>query len=425
MTTSKPDPATEARSERHDPYRAFRYENYRYYVIGWFIATLGTQIQGVAIGWEMYQRTGEALSLGLVGLAQGLPVMLFSIPAGFVADRFSRRYVVMTSLVGMSITSLALAFLSITQGSISLMYLLLFLDATAITLGRPARTALVPRLVPLHVFPNAVTWNMSLMQTASMVGPALGGFILIYNLPATYIISAVSSLLFAAMLTRLDLFKSDHRPEPATFKTVLAGLSFVWEKRIIFTLMALDMFAVLLGGAVYLLPIFAEDILQVGPTGFGWLRAAPAIGSFCMALTLAHLPPMQRAGRTLLLAIGGFGVVTIIFGISTSFWLSLAMLFMTGALDNISMVVRHTLIQLSTPDRMRGRVSAVSSIFVSASNELGGFESGLVAQWFGPIISVVSGGIGTIIVVLTAAWASPQLRQIGALDETKADEEEE
>lgn len=206
-------------------------------------------------------------------------------------------------------------------------------------------------------------------------------------------------------------------------RTLLAGLQFVWEKRILVTLMSLDLFAVLLGGAVYLLPIFAEDILQVGATGFGYLRAAPSVGAFCMAIALVYLPPMKRAGYTLLLAVAGFGVATILFGFSENFYVSWAMLFLTGALDNISMVVRQTLTQLLTPDRMRGRVSAVSSIFIGASNELGGFESGLVAQWFGPVFSVVSGGVGTLLVVAGAAALAPQLLGIGALHEAKAETE--
>ncbi|OUC07982.1 MFS transporter, partial [Litorilinea aerophila] len=284
--------------------------------------------------------------------------------------------------------SLALAGRSVAQGSIAWMYFFLFLDAAAVMIGRPARTALVPQLVPAEVFPNAVTWNTSMMQIASVLGPALGGVIVAFNVPMAYVITAASSLLFLVMLARLD-FRFDTRPVGgASLQTLLAGIQFVWKTRIILTMISLDLFAVLLGGAVYLLPIYAEDILQVGATGFGWLRAAPAIGAFCMAMLMVYLPPMKHAGRALLLNVAGFGVATIIFGISKSFWLSFAMLFLTGAFDNVSMIVRQTLQQLLTPDHMRGRVSAVSSVFVGASNELGGLESGLVAHWFGPVVSV-------------------------------------
>ena len=225
------------------------------------------------------------------------------------------------------------------------------------------------------------------------------------------------------ILSRVRFRPQDELLEPGNLETLLGGIRFVWDKRILFTLMALDLFAVLLGGAVYLLPIYAKEILHVGATGFGYLHAAPAVGAFCMAVAMVYLPPMKRAGRTLLLAVAGFGAATIIFGFSQNFALSWAMLFLTGAFDNISMVVRQTLTQLLTPDRMRGRVSAVSGIFIGASNELGGFESGLVAQWFGPVISVVSGGIGTILVVAGTAALSPRLLRLGAMHEARAEEE--
>jgi MFS family permease len=413
-------------TEKHDSYLAFRYASYRLYIFGWVFALIGTRIQVVAIGWEMYQRTGDALALGIVGLVQAVPTMALALPAGYLADIFNRRSLVMLSLLGMTVTSLGLAVLSYLHGPTTWMYAMLFLDAAALTLGRPARTALLPQILPTRVFANAVTWNMSLQHIASVVGPALGGLVVAIYVPGAYVLSAVGSLLFLLMLFRLEVQPAPRRSEPASWRTVLAGLSFVRRARMILTMISLDLFAVLLGGAVYLLPIFAEDILHVGATGFGWLQAAPAAGAFCMALLLAYLPPIKHAGRTLLFAVAGFGVATIIFGLSTSFWLSLAMLFLTGAFDNISMVIRHTLTQLLTPDQMRGRVSAVSSIFVGASNELGGLESGLMAHLFNPVVSVVSGGIGTILVVVGAALFSPKLRAFGALHEVTAlDVEEE
>jgi MFS family permease len=405
---------------RHDPYAALRVAAYRAYVFGWIIAMVGTRIQSVAIGWEMYQRTGEALALGLVGLAQALPTMLLAIPAGYLADRFNRARLMMFSVAMMTLTSLALAWLSYVEGSVALMYLFLFLDACAVILGRPARSALMPQLVPTAVFPNAVMWNTSLMQLTAVVGPAIGGAVVALYVPLGYVLAAVSSLIYLFMLARLN-FAQDSKPAgAASLVTLIAGIHFVWNRRIILTMITLDMFAVLLGGAVYLLPIFAEDILQVGATGFGWLRAAPAVGALVMALVLVYLPPMRRAGRTLLWTVAGFGVATVIFGVSRSFWLSFAMLFLTGAFDNVSMVIRQTLITLLTPDEMRGRVAAVSSIFVGASNELGGLESGVVAQLFGPVFSAVSGGIGTLVVVAVTAWASPDLRRWGALTDSSA-----
>jgi len=402
----------------HDAYAAFRIADYRRYLFGWFTALIGTQIQGVAIGWEMYQRTGEALALGLVGLAQAAPTMVLALPAGYLADRFSRRKVVILSLTGMTATSICLAVLSYSKGSIEWMYALLVLDATFATIGRPARSAFLPQLVSRDVYPNAVAWSTSMMQLGWVVGPALGGFIIVWSVPSAYVAAAGGSVAYAVLLMTMSFRATGSAKAEAPMAALFGGLTFLKQNRLVLTLMSLDMFAVLLGGAVYLLPIFAEEILNVGPEGFGWLRAAPAMGAFCMAFLIAHMPPMQRAGRNLLLAVGMFGVVTVVFGVSDSFWLSFAMLFLTGLFDNVSMVIRHTLIQLSTPDAMRGRVSAVSGVFVSASNELGGLESGVVAHYYGPVFSVVSGGIGTIVVVLLTGVMSPRLRRQKALTMT-------
>ncbi|MXX27636.1 MAG: MFS transporter, partial [Caldilineaceae bacterium SB0668_bin_21] len=265
-------------SRSHDPYAAFRIHDYRLYVIGWVVARMGTYIQSIAIAWEIYQRTGEALSLGLVGLAQALPLMVLALPAGLLADRYERRRLSIFSLLGMTVTSLALAAFSIREGPVLWMYALLFLDACMMTVGRPARTALLPQLVPAEVFPNAVTWNMSLMHIASVVGPALGGIVVAVSVQSAYFVAAAGSMWLAFVLTRIQFRPVDEKPEPANWQTLLGGIRFVWDKRILFTIMALDLFAVLLGGAVYLLPIFAEDILNVGATGFGYLRAAPAVG---------------------------------------------------------------------------------------------------------------------------------------------------
>ena len=397
---------------------------YRLYVAGWFAALIGNQIQSTAIGWEMYQRTGEALALGFVGLAIALPTMVLALPGGYLADAFNRKTVVVLSLTGTTLTSVALAILSWKQGSISWMYAILVLDASVTVLGSPARRSLLPQLVPRAVFPNAVTWSTSMMQLAWMVGPAIGGVIVAFNVPFAYVASAGCTGWFVMMLLRMEIRPIERDPaarKPSAVENLFGGLRFIGQNRLLLWLMSLDMFAVLLGGAVYLLPIFAEDILHVGAKGFGLLRSAPAIGALCMALTLAHLPPMKHAGRNLLFAVGGFGAVTIVFGLSEYYWLSFAMLFFTGMFDNVSMVIRHTLVQLTTPDAMRGRVSAVNGVFVSASNELGGMESGVVAHWFGPVASVVSGGIGTMVVVISVALASPRLRRVGTMHDVEAE----
>ncbi len=408
---------------RHDPYAAFRIRNYRFYMLGWFVAMVGTRIQSVAIGWDMYQRTNDALSLGLVGLAQALPTMILALPSGYLADRVNRPKLLMLSLLGMTGTSTMLAVLSYTHGNILLMYILLFLDASAVMLGRPARVALLPQLVTPNVFPNAVTWNTSLMQISSVLGPAIAGFVIAVSVPLAYVLTAVSSLVFIVVLTRIHVETGPKRSSETSLKSLLAGIQFVRNTPMILAMISLDLFAVLLGGAVYLLPVFAKDILRVGATGFGWLRAAPAVGAFFMAILMVYLPPIRKAGRALFISVAGFGVATIIFGISKSFTLSLVMLFFTGAFDNISMVIRQTLEQLLTPDHMRGRVSAVTSVFIGASNELGGLESGLVAHWFGSIFSVVSGGIGTLVVVAIGALMSPEARKFGSLHEARPKEE--
>lgn len=405
---------------KHDPYAAFRIPSYRLYVIGWFVAMLGTRIQSVAIGWDMYERTGEALSLGLVGLAQALPTMLLALPAGYLADRFDRPRLVMISLVAMTCTSLGLAVLSYMGGSNFWMYVLLALDASAVIIGRPARVALLPQLVPKEVFPNAVTWNTSMMQISGVMGPMLGGFVIVASVPLAYVLAAVSSLWFALNLWRFNFQPDDKVSDTRiSLQTLIGGIQFVRDSKLLLTMISLDLFAVLLGGAVYLLPIYAKDILQVGEIGFSWLRAAPAIGAFVMAILMVYMPPMKKAGWGLLWAVAGFGVATIVFGFSTNFWLSLAMLFLTGMFDNVSMVVRQTMQQLLTPNEMRGRVSAVTSVFVGASNELGGLESGVVAQYFGPVFSVVSGGIGTLIVVAATAALSPSLRALGRMEDAQ------
>ncbi|MDP6041396.1 MAG: MFS transporter [Candidatus Latescibacteria bacterium] len=405
---------------KHDPYEAFRVKAFRLYALGWFASLVGTQIQGAAIGWEMYARTGQALALGLVGLAIALPTMILALPAGYLADRYNRRTVMMLSMAGTTLTSLGLAVLSWKKGPIGVMYALLVVDAAVTVLGSPARRSIIPQLVPREIFPNAVVWTMSMMQTAWMVGPALGGLIAAYYVPAAYLVSAGCTGWFLLVLSQLHVppvEREEGAEQVSAFRNLMGGLVFLKENRLLLSVMALDMFAVLLGGAVYLLPIYATDILNVGSEGYGILRAAPAVGALVMALTIAHLPPMKRAGRNLLLTVAGFGVATIVFGLSENFWLSFVMLVLTGAFDNVSMVIRHTLVQLITPDSMRGRVSAVNGVFVSASNELGGAESGGVAALYGPVFSVVSGGIGTLVVVGVTAVISPKLRKVGTLDE--------
>ncbi len=418
-------------SEKHDPYSALRIALFRNYLVTSSLVSMGTAAQGLAIGWEVYDRTGEAISLGLVGLVQAIPMLLFTLPAGYLADVYDRRKLMMLSLAGATLTSLGLAAFSYYELSVHWMYALLFLDATMLRMGAPARTAIMPLLVPEEEFENAVKWRTSLQQITGIGGPAIGGFIIAYNIQAAYVLSAVSSLAFILFLLRMELPAATRSARGRMVEQVAEGLRFVWNKKILLGASSLDLFAVLLGGAVYLLPIFAREIVDLAPVGLepeealGWLRAAPAAGACVMALLMAHLPPMQRAGRTLLLCVAGFGAATIVFGLSQNFWLSMLMLAFTGAFDNVSMVVRHVVSQMSTPNHMRGRVSAVNSIFIGSSNEIGGFESGLVAQLYNPVVSVVSGGIGTLFVVLAWSGLFPSLRNLGSLAELSTQRKKE
>lgn len=405
---------------RHDPYAAFRHAGYRRYAIGWLSVVVGTQIQSVALQWEIYVRTGNALALGVVGLVQIIPALIFLLPGGHVADAYDRRRVIIFGMLGTTLTSVALAVASIQAAAIGVIYGLLFLDASFIAMARPARAAMLPLVVPEAVFGNAVTWNSSLMQLAMMVGPGVGGVVVGIYAPAAYLISAAGSMTFVVMLMGVTVQPQDRVREPVTMASLLEGFRFMWHSRLVLAAISLDMLAVLLGGAVYLLPIFAKDILQVGEWGFGALRAAPAVGAVLTAVVLAHAPPMKHAGRNMLLAVAGFGAATIVFGLSQWFWLSLLMLVLTGVFDNVSVVVRHTLVQLATPDQTRGRVSAVNGVFIGLSNELGGFESGVVARAFGPVVSAVSGGVGTILIVIITAIKAPGLRRLKRLSDIYA-----
>ncbi len=407
-----------------DPYQAFRFRDFRLLFIGTLISTIGEQMISVAIGWELYDRTGSALVLGWVGLVQVIPVMLLSLPAGHIADRFNRKYIVIVAQVMLAMASLGLLALSFTRGSLLLIFGCLFLMGCAVAFNVPASTTLLPQVVPEHAFGNAATWESSAWQLASVLGPAMGGLIIALSSSATmvYGLNAGAALIFAVLVMLMRLEWRTQRVErvsETTFRSLLEGIRFLWSSQVLLAAITLDLFAVLLGGATTLLPIYAKDILHVGPTGLGWLRAAPSIGAVGVSLALAHLPSFKKAGRTLLLTVAGFGVATYVFGVSRSFWLSLVMLCILGGLDNISVVIRHTLLLIRVPDAMRGRIAAVNNIFIGASNQLGGFESGLVAQLFGPVLSVAGGGIGTILVVVVVALLWPEMRRLGALSGTK------
>ena len=398
-------------------YAVFRLPNYRRYLAGNMLGIIGHQMLTMAVGWEIYLRTGSALKLGNIGLVQYLPILLFTLPAGQVADRFNRKHIMFFTLSLTTIAALVMWWVSVTNGSLSLIYLCLFLNGLARAFQAPARAALITQIVPRESFANAVAWGSNSFEIATITGPAIGGLLIgFYGKPTlVYLVTAAAMVTYIVLLAGIRVQRPQDHREPIHWQGLLAGFKFVWRTKVIVASITLDLFAVLLGGAVTLLPIFAKDILQVGPRGLGWLRAAPSMGAVIMAFTLTHRAPIQKAGRTLMLGVIGFGLATIVFGLSRQFWLSMLMLMLLGACDSISVIIRHTLVQLLTPDEMRGRVSAVNSLFIGTSNELGGYESGLVAEYFGTTASVVSGGIGTLFVVLLVGLLWPQLRKYGAL----------
>jgi MFS family permease len=333
-----------------------------------------------------------------------------------------RMRIVLAAQAVFATMSLSLAVVSYLKGPIIVMFAILLVRGIAQAYNNPARSALLPRLVPAEVFENAVTWASSGFQIAAVVGPALGGLVIALTKGATvaYFADATLTSIYVIMLlgirgefTAQSATGTAMKPrEKMTMESLIAGMKFVRDTKVILAALTLDLFAVLFGGATALLPIFAKDILQVGPTGLGWLRAAPSVGALIVMLTIAHRPPMQRTGWNLILSVASFGIVTIVFGLSKSFPLSIAMLFILGGVDGISMIIRSTLVQLRTPDEMRGRVSAVNSVFIDMSNEMGAFESGALAAAVGPVAAVVGGGIGTIVVVASVAAKWPELRNL-------------
>ncbi|MEA3212617.1 MAG: hypothetical protein QOE70_5674 [Chthoniobacter sp.] len=443
MAADSPNPVA------HDPYAAFRVPAYRNYWIGGFVSVIGRQMLSLAVIYELYRRTNSKTALGLAGLMGALPIIFLSLPAGQLADRLNRKWIIQITQMLLVCTSVCLALLAregvavpaydplvwadrvltwiavrfgdnaheIAFGpEIPLIYLLLLLNGTARAFGWAARTPFMANVVPREALPNAVMWSSSNFEIGSVTGPALGGMLMAgFGLPLVYALDAVCSLVFIAFLWPVHYVQPPVTRHEMPLQQLFSGIRFVWQTKVILATITLDLFAVLLGGATVLLPIFAAEILHVGTVGFGWLRAAPSFGAIAMSLTLMHRRPMERAGNMMLCAVAGFGLATIVFGLSRSFWLSMAALAVTGACDNVSVVVRHTLVQLLTPDSMRGRVSAVNNVFIGSSNELGAFESGTTAAAFGPVLSVVGGGIGTILAVLGVAKLWPEVRRIGRL----------
>jgi MFS family permease len=401
-------------------YKTLIFRDFRLLLCGVFLSGFGQQMLTVALGWELYIRTGSALVLGGIGLAEMIPLVVFFLPAGYAADNISRKYILIATEALSALAALILALLSFEHGTLLMIYGCLVALGAAQSFYFPAGSAIVSQVIPEEAFENAMTWRSSVSQLSAVLGPAAGGFLigLFGGSSFVYVISGILFLVYVLLLLFMRV-----GPQKATTGTgrklsaLIEGVRFLGRTQVMLAAITLDLFAVLLGGAVTLLPIFAKDILHVGPFGLGWLQAASSLGAVSMAFVLAHRPAFKRAGPTLLLAVAGFGVATIIFGLSHWFWLSFLMLFVLGALDNISVIIRSTLTLVRTPDEMRGRVGAVNSLFIGTSNQLGGFESGVTAQLLGPVGSVVLGGIGTILVVALVASLWPEMRRLRTLRE--------
>jgi MFS family permease len=412
-------------ASRADPYAVLRIANYRYFVLGRSFFTLAMQMQTVAVSWEIYQRLSAktadaALALGLIGLVQVLPMMVLALPGGQAADRFDRRTIVRTTQLLFASCALAMLILSRSHAPVGYYYIVLAVAACGRAFTAPAIASLFPTLLPREILPNAAMWNSSIFQFSAMLGPALGGIIVAREGAATsYVVNIICASLAFLTFSLTTPVTAKSEKAPITWDSLLSGVRFVFGTRLLLGLFCLDLFAVLLGGATALLPIFANDLLKAGPQGYGLLRAAPSFGAVAMALVTAHLPPWRKAGSVMLFGVAGFGLATLLFGISKLLWLSMVALALTGMFDNISVVVRQTVMQMITPDAMRGRVSAITFLFISCSNELGELESGLTARWFGAVGSVLFGGIGTLLVVLGSAVIFPEIGKLGRLHELK------
>ncbi len=376
---------------------------------------LAMEMQSVAVGWQVYEITKRPLDLGLVGLVQFLPGILLFLVSGHVADRYDRRKLIAICYIGYGVC-FGLLLLTPLQGASSVFFIfvvLVFLGV-ARAFNAPVSRALVPQLVPVEVFPNAVAWASTMFQGAAILGPALGGIIYAAFRGPAAVYGLAMAMAIVALICTLKM-KTQERArarEPINRATVLAGLRYIWREKVVLGSISLDLFAVLLGGAVALLPVYAREILRTGPWGLGLLRTAPGVGAAAMAIFLAHRPFRRRVGVIMLWCVAGFGLFTILFGLSRSLTLSLIALFFVGATDMVSVIVRAILIQVATPDEMRGRVNAVDMVFIGASNEFGEFESGLTAQWLGTVPAVVLGGIGTLVVTAIWAWRFPELRKV-------------
>jgi MFS family permease len=403
---------------------AFTHPGFLLFQAARFLIVSAVEMQAVAVGWQVYEITKRPLDLGYVGLAQFLPGIILFPLSGHASDRFERRTVLSACYAGYAVCfALLLGLSQRGVSSIVPIYVILVMIGIVRSFNGPASRSILPQLVPEEHFANAVAWNATIFQAATILGPSFGGIVYaaLRGPSAVYIIAMLTALGATVTTFRIKTQEAARQREPMTVKTLFAGLHFIWNKKLILGAISLDLFAVMLGGAVALLPVYAREILHTGPWGLGLLRTAPGVGAGLMAIVLAHWPLRGNSGPKLLWAVAGFGVFTIAFGLSRSLTLSLFALVLAGASDMISVIIRATLTLLATPDDMRGRVTAVDMIFIGTSNEFGQFESGLTAQWLGTVPAVVLGGIGTLVVIALWTWLFPELRRAGELHSLAAE----
>jgi MFS family permease len=407
------------KKEKHDPYAALRVREFVFFLTNRFFLTLGIQMQSVIVGWQVYDLTGDVLALGMIGLAEAIPFILVSFFSGHIADTFNRKHIILFFSFLFILVTGTLLYFSYDADSVIKQYgtTPIFIAIACVGIIRGFLSAALPsfmsQIIPRALYGNAATWNSTVWHIGSVVGPSIAGLLIAINYTTAYTIDISFIILsFIAMLFIASKPLPLKEKGESLLTSISAGIKFVFKNQLILGALSLDLFAVLFGGAVALLPAFADQILHVGAIELGFLRAAPAVGAVIMALIIAYKPPTHNAGRNLFLSVGAFGLATILFGLSTNFYMAFFFLFLTGAFDNVSVVIRHTILQLSTPDNMRGRVSAVNGIFIGSSNEIGAFESGTTARAFGLKPSIIIGGILTIAVVLITAKLAPKLRKL-------------
>lgn len=403
-----------------NPYAVLQIRDFRLFISARFCVTLAIQMQALVVGWQVYEITKDALSLGLIGLAEALPSIVVSLYAGHLADVVQRKRIIVITLATLVLCSVGLLFFTLDVGAFLLaegvypIYAVIFVSGIARGFITPAIFSFMPQLVPRELFQNAISWNSTLWEMASIGGPPIGGLIYgVFGVTAAYAIDAslmITGLILAAMVASRPL--PEVSDEQGIVEKIKAGLKFVIANKLILNAISLDLFAVLFGGAVALLPIFSDQILHVGSVGLGFLRSAPGMGALVMAIYLTHNPIRKSMGKILLYAVAGFGLCMIGFALSREFWLSMALLILSGGFDCISVIVRGTLLQTLTPENMKGRVSAVNNIFIGSSNEIGMFESGVAARLLGVVPSVIFGGLMTLVVVGFTAWKAPTLRKL-------------